>query len=61
MNRVEADLHNDKRTIHKESIIIMSMNRLGNTASNYKKQNQVNHKEKWKNPQSWLNDFKNLD
>lgn len=60
INRSEAALNND-RTIYKESIIIMSKCRLDNIASNCKKQNQTNHKEKWKNLQSQLNNFKNLE
>lgn len=39
----------------------MSMYKLDNLASNYKKHNQANHKEKWKNLQSQLNNLKNLD
>lgn len=61
INRIKADLHNDERTVHKESRIITSMYKLDNLAWNYKKQNQPNHNEKWKNLQSWLNNFKNLD
>lgn len=49
INRSEAALNNDRRTIYKESIIIMSKYRLDNIASNCKKQNQTYHKEKWKN------------
>lgn len=39
----------------------MCMYKLDNVASNYKKNNQANHKEKWKNLQSQLNNLKNLD
>lgn len=36
----------------------MSMDKLDNVVSNYKTQNVW---MEWKNLQSWLNDFKNLD